>query len=258
MTAARLRRAAAPLVGLAVFFALWELLLKAFDVKPFVMPGPWRILRTLADDPGFFWREGIVTAREAGTGLGIGLALALAAAVPLARSRTLERATQPVTLLVQVIPLVCYAPAFVIWMKPGFRPIVAVSALVCFVPLLHNLVAGLRAADRDTVEVLRSVGASRREVLVQVEIPSALPHLFAGLRTGVALSLIGAVIAEWFALVPNGLGRQIQKGVAGASAPLVWGSAFALGAVGATSLLVLAVAERALLPGERSNGPGRA
>jgi ABC-type nitrate/sulfonate/bicarbonate transport system permease component len=110
-------------------------------------------------------------------------------------------------------------------------------------------VAGLRAADRDTIDLLRSVGASRRELLAHVEIPAALGHLFAGLRTGVALSLIGAVIGEWFALVSQGLGRQIQKGVAGASAPLVWASAFALGAIGAVSLLVLAALERVLLPG---------
>jgi ABC-type nitrate/sulfonate/bicarbonate transport system permease component len=252
MSAARIRHAIAPLAGLATFFALWQLLLVAFDVQPFVMPGPWRILRTLTEDPRFFWREGMVTAREAGTGLAIGLGLALVAAVPLARSRTLERATQPVTLLIQVIPLVCYAPAFVIWMRPGFRPIAAVAALVCFVPLLHNLVTGLRAADPDTMAVLRSVGASRRELLTQVELPSALPYLFAGLRTGVALSLIGAVIGEWFALVSHGLGRQIQKGMAGSSAPLVWGSAFALGAIGAVALLLLAAAERALLPATRS------
>ena len=247
------RRALAPFVGVAVFFGLWEALVRAFDVKPFVMPGPWRILRTIGDDPGFFWREGLVTAREAGTGLVLGLALALVAAVPMARSRTVERAAQPVALFIQVIPLVCYAPAFVIWIGTGFRPIVAVAALVCFVPLLHNLVAGLRATDADTRDVLRSAGASRTELLWLVEIPSALPHLFSGLRTGVALSLIGAVIAEWFALVSHGLGRQIQKGTATNSAPLVWGSAFALGAIGATSLLVIAAVERSTIRGRHES-----
>ena len=136
----RIRRATAPALGLVAFFGLWEALVRLFAVKPFVLPGPWRILRTLGADPGFFWREGLVTARTAAAGLAIGLLLALAAAVPMARSRSVERAVQPVALFIQVIPLVVYAPAFVIWMKPGLRPMVAVSALVCFVPLLYNLV----------------------------------------------------------------------------------------------------------------------
>ena len=246
-----MRRALAPFVGLVVFFALWQGLVALFDVQPFVMPGPWRIVRTLAHDPGFFWREGLVTAREAGAGLLVGLALALAAAVPMARSRTLERAVQPVALLIQVIPLVCYAPAFVIWVGVGFRPIVAVSALICFVPLLYNLVAGLRAADPDTRDLLRSAGASRREILRVVELPSALPHLFAGLRTAVGLALVGAVIGEWFALVAHGLGVWIRKAQNTGGATLVWGCAFALGAIGALSLAALAALERLLVPNRR-------
>lgn len=249
---ARIGRAVAPVAGIVIFFTLWELLLRIFDVKPFVMPGPLRIVRTLGQDPGFFWREGQVTAREAATGLALALVLSLAAAVPMARSRAVERGAQPVAMLVQVIPLVVYAPAFVIWLGPGFRPIATVAGLVCFVPLLYNLIAGLRAADRDAIDLLRSAGANRFEILRDVEIPSALPHLFAGLRTSVGLALIGAVISEWFALVSHGLGRQIQKGMATSSAPLIWACAFALALIGSVSLLLLAAAERVLVPGRRA------
>ena len=251
-TAARARLAVAPLAGLALFFGLWEGAVRAFAVKAFVMPAPSKIVRTIASEPGFFWHEGLVTAREAVSGLTMALALALLAAIPMARNRGVERGAQPVALLVQVIPLVCYAPAFVIWLGPGFRPIAAVSALVCFVPLLYNLTAGLRAADPDVRDLLRSAGAGRFEVLRHVEIPSALPHLFAGLRTSVGLALIGAVLGEWFALVSHGLGRQIQKGMAGGGAPLVWSCAFTLGAIGSVSLVALATAERLLLPGRRA------
>lgn len=250
--AARVRRAAAPAVGVVMFLAVWDLLIRAFDVEPFVMPGPWRIVRFLVDDPGFFWRQGLVTAKEAAAGLAIGLAMALVAAIPMARSRAVERAIQPVALLLQVIPLVCYAPAFVIWMGIGFKPIAAVSAVVCFVPLLYNLVAGLRAADPDARDLLRSAGASRGEILRHVEIPSAIPHLFAGLRTAVGLALVGAVIGEWFAVVPDGLGVWIRKAQgSGGGATLVWACAFALGAVGALSLAALSLLERVLLKGSR-------
>ena len=246
--AARARLAVAPLVGLTVFFGLWEGLVRGLGVKAFVMPPPSHIVRSLADRPGFFAREGIVTAREALAGLALAFVVALALAVPMARRKAVERAVQPVALFVQLIPLVCYAPAFVIWMRPGFRPIAAVSALFALLPLLYNLTAGLKAADPDTVDVLRSAGASSGEILRHVEIPAALPYLFAGLRTAVGLALIGAVLGEWFALRSHGLGRQIQKGIAGGGATLIWSSAFALAVVGGLALVLVTLGERALTP----------
>jgi len=246
----------APVVGVVVFFALWEGLVRLLDVKPFVMPAPSRVVRTLANSPGFYWREGRVTGGEAVTGLLVALVLALLLAIPMARSRLFERAVQPVTTLVQVVPLVCYAPAFVIWFKPGSKPIVAVTALISFIPLLYNLVAGLRASDRDARDVLRSVGASRGEILRTIEVPSALPHLFAGLRTAVGLSLIGAVLGEWFALRSHGIGLEIQKGAV-VGAPRVWAAAFTLGAMGAVALGVISMLER-LLVGQRAATSERA
>ena len=236
------------MVGVGVFFGLWEALIHLLDVKAFVMPAPSRIVRTIANSPAFYWREGTITGREALGGLAIALLLALALAIPMARSSLVERAVQPVTTLVQVIPLVCYAPAFVIWLHPGSKPILAVTALISFVPLLYNLVAGLRATDPDARDVLLSVGAGRFEVLRTLEIPSALPHLFAGLRTAVGLSLIGAVLGEWFALRSHGIGLEIQKGAV-VGAPRVWAAAFTLAAMGSVALVALGALERAVAGG---------
>ena len=247
----------APLVGIVVFFGAWEALVRLLDVKPFVMPAPSRIVRTIAKSPAFYWREGTITGREALGGLLIALVLALVLAVPMARSPLVERAVQPVTTLVQVIPLVCYAPAFVIWLRPGAKPILAVTALISFVPLLYNLVAGLRATDPDARDVLLSVGASRLEVLRTLEIPSALPQLFAGLRTAVGLSLIGAVLGEWFALRSHGIGLEIQKGAV-VGAPRVWAAAFTLAVMGSGALLALGAVERLVVGGRHRTSPGAA
>jgi NitT/TauT family transport system permease protein len=254
---ARVRLAVAPAAGLVVFFGLWELLVRAFGVQAFIMPPPSRAVRSLVQQPGFFAHEGAVTAWEAAVGLMLAFALALALAVPMARRRVVERAIQPVAVFVQLIPLVVYAPAFVIWMRPGFRPIVAVAALFALLPLVYNLTAGLKAADPDTVDVLRSAGASPGEILRKVEIPTALPYIFAGLRTAVGLALIGAVLCEWFALRSHGLGRQIQKGIASANATLIWSSAFALAAVGTIALLALVAAERLTTGGRATSGAPR-
>jgi NitT/TauT family transport system permease protein len=245
----RLTRLLAPIAGIAVFFGLWEGLLRLLSVKQFILPRPSHVVAKMLGDKAFFLREGLITAREALIGLIIALVLALALAVPMARSRTFERAVQPVATLIQVIPIVCYAPAFVIWLHPGNRPIIAVVALIALVPLLFSLVAGLRSADPAIVELLHSVGASRREVLRHVQIPSAIPALLAGLRIAVGLALVGAVLGEWFSLRSHGLGVQIQKAMnTQGGSTLIWASAFALGVIGGVALAALSLAER-LLPG---------
>ena len=234
----------APLVGISTFVGVWEAAVRLFRVRAFVLPGPVRILRELLNDRGFFFRQASVTFREALFGLSIAFALALAIAVPMSRRPFVERAIQPVATLIVVIPLVCYAPALVIWLGPGARPIVAVAAIVSFVPILFSAVAGLRSTDQNALDLLRSVGARPREVFWRLEFPSALPHVLAGLRSGVGLALIGAVLGEWFALVSEGLGVQIQRGAAQNAAPLVWASAFALGIIGAVALGAIGAIER--------------
>lgn len=247
----RLSRWVAPVLGITVFFGLWEGLLRLFRVKAFILPRPSHVIDNLIGNAPFFAREGLVTGREALAGLAISLVIALALAIPMVRWSAVDRAIQPVATLIQVVPIVCYAPAFVIWLHPGNRPIVAVVALIVLVPLLFSLVTGLRSVDPHAVELLRSVGASRRELLRFLQIPSALPSLLAGLRISVGLALVGAVLGEWFALRSHGLGVQIQKAMSiQGGSTLMWSSAFALGLIGGLALVALAGAER-LLPGRR-------
>ena len=248
---ARVSRWTAPLIGLVVFFGLWEGLLVLFRVRAFILPRPSRILSAIGSDPAFFAREAWMTGREAILGLAAALLLAFVLAVPMARWRSVERAVQPVATLIQVVPIVVYAPAFVIWLGFGRLPIVAVIMLIALVPLLFNLVAGFRTADPAALELLQSVGASRWEILRTLQAPSAVPSLFAGLRIAVGLSLVGAVLGEWFAGVTHGLGYQIQKGANQNSASLVWASAFSLGVLGGLALLAFSLLERRLPGGRR-------
>jgi NitT/TauT family transport system permease protein len=242
----------APVVGIVGFFGLWEALVRIFGIEPFKLPGPFRIVRDMAHSPGFFARQAAVTGREALLGLGLALVVAVIVAVPMARWRFAERAVQPVATLVQVIPLVCYAPAFVIWLGFGLRPIVAVTALIASVPILFNAVTGLRAADQPTREVLESAGATKREIFRHLELPTALPYLLAGLRVGVGLALVGAVLGEWSAFVTEGLGVEIRRGMANNSARLVWSCAFTLGLMGLIALVVLTLIERRVRRGTSS------
>ena len=142
-----LRSLVALVVGLAAFFALWELAIVVFDIPAFELPPPSRILEAIADDPSFYLRNAWVTGREATLGFALALLLALLAGTVMTYSRFLERAVQPVAVLIQVTPIIAYAPAFVIWLGAGIKPIIAITTLVCFVPFLFNAVAGLRSVD---------------------------------------------------------------------------------------------------------------
>jgi len=239
----------APVAGLIVFFGGWELLVRIFDVRPFVLPGPWRILRHIAEDPRFYLRNARPTVVEALAGFAIALVAGFAIGAAMAHSRFIERAVLPVAVLVQVTPIIAYAPAFVIWLSFGAKPIVAISSLVAVVPIALNTVTGLRSVDLLALEVLESAAASRREIFWKLRAPSAMPMVFAAARISVGLALVGAVIGEFFAGVSDGLGHAIRVAQ---NNPLrlldqMWGSIFVLGFIGAIATLAVTSLERWLV-----------
>jgi NitT/TauT family transport system permease protein len=237
-------RVLAPLAGVVTFLGLWELAVVAFDIKAFALPRPSRIVSDMVANPGFFLRNGWATAREAAIGLTVGAVAGAVIAVPMAHLRVVDRAVAPVATLVQVTPIIGYAPAIVLWLGPGLGPIVVITALVCFVPFLFGAASGLRSVDPDTLELLRSVDARWWEVLWRLRVPHAVPYLFAAARTAVGLSLIGAALGEWFALVDEGLGWAIKQGINFNAAPQVWGATFTMGALGLAGLGLVGLAER--------------
>jgi NitT/TauT family transport system permease protein len=237
----------AGVVGLVVFFGAWELLVRLFDVQRYVLLPPSTILDELAEHPGFYWEHTVVTAAAALLGYLVALAIALVWGAVMARLRLVEYATSPVAVLIQVTPIIAYAPSVVLWLGSGMQPIVFLTALICLVPLLFNVVAGLRAADPAALEVLASVDASGWEQLRRVRLPSALPYLLAATRTCVGLALIGAVLAEQFALVDRGLGQLIRRAFALSAFEQVWAAIFATALLGAVLIAVLTLVERRVL-----------
>ncbi len=237
----------APVVGVVTFFGLWQAFVVVFDVKKFVLPAPLDIVRHLADDPGFYVRNARSTLWAATAGFALAFVLALAGATVMAHSRFVERAVLPLAVLVQVTPIIAYAPAVVIWLGFGFKPILVLTSLVCFVPFLINGVSGLRSVDPNVLELARSVDASRREILVRLRLPSALPFLFSAARIAVGLALIGAVLGEFFAGVNQGLGYAVKVAQARNLTDQLWGSIFVLGLLGSVATLLISALERLTL-----------
>jgi NitT/TauT family transport system permease protein len=237
----------APIVGLVVFFGVWELLVRAFDVRSFVLLRPSTIFSELLHHPRFYWSNTLVTAKEALLGYLVALAVALLWGAIMARSRFLEQASTPVAVLIQVTPIVAYAPSAVLWLGRGLKPIVFITGLICLVPLLFGVTTGLRSADPAALDLMAVVDARSWEVVRRVRLPYALPYLFSATRTCVGLALIGAVLAEWYALVDRGLGRRIQEAIDFNQSRQLWASIYAVALLGGLAIVVLNVLERRLL-----------
>lgn len=124
-------------------------------------------------------------------------------------------------MLFQNVPKVALAPIFILWFGYGLTPKLLLVVVIAFFPVTVNMRAGLAAADQDLLLLMRSVGASRWQVLSKIQIPTSLPYLFAGLRIAITFSVIGAIVAE-FAGAQEGLGYLIQYGSTQLDTPLVF------------------------------------
>lgn len=237
----------APVLGVALFLLAWQLYVRVGGIKPFVLPAPSDILDHLFGDLSYYWSNAKTTLWEASLGFALAFAVSVIIAAVLAHSRLLERMTMPIVVLVQVTPLIAYAPAFVIWFGFGLKPIVIMTAIVCGVPFLVNGVTGMRSVDPSLLELARSVDASRWEIFVRLRLPSALPSLFVAGRVAVGLALLGAVLGEFFSGVNSGLGYTV-KVAQNHNLPLqLWASVYVLAALGATAIVLISALERLVL-----------
>jgi NitT/TauT family transport system permease protein len=195
-------------IGLLV---LWQVVVQAFDVSNILVPAPTAVVASLIDgfQDGTLITQSLVTLKEILIGFGIAVGSALVSAVLITQFRTVERVLFPLLILTQTIPKVAMAPLLIVWFGVGISSKVLTVALIAFFPLLINAILGFRSAAYEQVEMLRSFGASRMQVMRHLQIPSALPHIFAGLEVAVILSVTGAVVAE-FVGSSAGLGYLIQ------------------------------------------------
>ncbi len=196
-----MRAAAAPWLLVAAVLLAWEAACRGLHVAPYVLPPPTAVARAAGADPAGLARAALATLGQALAAL----ALAAAAAWPLAllagASRTAERALRPIAVTLQVTPVVAIAPLVVIWagLDHPERAVTALAAVVAFFPLFSGALTGLRSADPDLERVFDLYGARPLQRLFHLRLPAALPFALEGLKVGVGLSVIGAVVAEFVA-----------------------------------------------------------
>ena len=235
-----------PAVALTVVCVIWEVWTKASNTPVYIVPAPSVVLARLFGDLEYFIGHGLITLAEAAGGFLLGTAIALAGATLMAHSRLIERSLYPLAILVKVTPIVAVAPLFVIWFGFGSIPKVLIAALITFFPVLVNGVTGFRSVDPGALDFLRSIHASRRQVFTILRVPSATPYLFAAFRVAIPLSVIGAVVGEWFS-ADRGLGSVILVAHSNLDMPTLFSAILVLSALGIALTILTSVLERRAL-----------
>jgi ABC-type nitrate/sulfonate/bicarbonate transport system permease component len=186
----------------------WEAVVRGGLVDPLILPAPTSVAQALFDDRGVLAPDLLTTAEEAVLGLLVATLVGAAIAIAMHLWTPARKALYPLVVGSQALPIVVLAAPLILLLGFGLAPKVVIVALVCFFPVTVNLYDGLRAVSPEQRKLLRSLHATRRQTLTLLEAPAALPQAFTGLRVAAAVSVIGAVFAEWSGS-ENGLGHLV-------------------------------------------------
>ena len=197
----RLLRILVPVLMGIFVLVLWEGAVRAFGIREFLLPGPVRIAESLVDNFGSLMASLWVTLKITIAAFVLAAVTAIGMAILFSQSRIVEMALFPYAVVLQVTPVIAIAPLIIIWV--GFDRVqialLILAWIVAFFPILSNTTLGLRSADHNLRDLFRLYGASRWQVLTELQLPSALPYMLAGMKISGGLALIGAIVAEFAA-----------------------------------------------------------
>ncbi|MEQ8267622.1 MAG: ABC transporter permease [Parvibaculum sp.] len=248
---ARLLRILVPIaVGIA-FLGLWEVLVRVNEIQPFVLPAPSRIWESLVANFGSLMGSLWVTLRVTIAAFLLAAVGGVGLAILFSQNRRIEMALFPYAVVLQVTPVISIAPLILIWV--GYDNVefalLILAWLVAFFPILSNTTLGLRSADHNLRDLFRLYGASRWQILTELQLPSALPYMLAGMKISGGLALIGAVVAEFVAGsgAATGLAWRIVEAGNRLDIPRMFAALFLLSTLGICIFLGLTFVEQRIL-----------
>ncbi len=215
----------------------WQLIITLGGVPEYIAPSPAAVAQVYATQGSLLLTNFWPTLMEALSGFLCGNLAAILIAVVFVHSTRVERAFYPLVVVLHTIPIIAVAPILVLLFGNGYAPKIIIAALISFFPMLVNMVRGLRAVKPETMELMRILSATRREVFWNVRIQSSLPFLFAALKISSTTCVIGAIVGEWIGS-SFGLGALIIEATYNFRSPLLYATVF-VGAALAVSLFAL-------------------
>lgn len=228
---------------------LWEAIVVGFDIQRFLLPQPTRIARVFVEEFDVVTAAGWMTMRKAMAGFAIGATAGIGIALLTSRWPLAREGMMPFAIAVNSTPIIALAPIMNNWFPiTSIWPGAMVVALVVFFPVMINVVRGLSEVPAGSLELMESYGASPRQVLTRVRIPHSLPYLFSAFKVGTTLSIIAAVVSEYFGGSRSNLGVYISQQAALFRFAEAWAAILVASFSGIVFYLVIVLVERAVMP----------
>lgn len=240
-----------PALLLALTILAWQGVASIHSIDNLTLASPVETWHSLKVDRSLLFSQAGTTAVEVVVGLLISIVIGMGLAIAMHLLRPLRDAAYPLLLASQAIPVVVTAPLFVLAFGYGIGPKLAMVALVCFFPVVVNMVDGLRSVDPELIKLMRSLGASRMTRLWKAELPASLPFLFSGLRLAATVSVIGAVFGE-AAGADRGLGRLVLLANNQLQTPRVYAGIVLLTLMAVVLFAFVSLVERVAIPWRRA------
>ena len=232
---------------LAGVIAIWELYCRVADVNPQILPTPSRILAELFDFRELALEHTAQTVKETAVGFSAAIAFALVVAVVMDQIGWMRRALYPLLLASQTIPIIAIAPLVVLWFGFGLLPKALVIVLVTFFPVLVALLDGFASTEREAMNLLHTMGASRFQIFRYLRFPSALPFFFTGVRISASYAVVAAIFAEYVGAY-QGLGIWMQISKNAFRTDLVFAAILITSVLSITLFLLVTLAARLTIP----------
>jgi NitT/TauT family transport system permease protein len=241
----------APTAVLVMAIILWELTVYVWKPPVFLLPAPHQIWASFTGNAANLFAYGLNTFLEALGGFLVGCGLGLLVAIIVARFKLVSEVLVPVAVASNSIPIVAMAPIAIVWFGIGPESKVAIVAVMCFFPTMVSAVRGLTAASPDAVALMRSYAASDWQIFTKLRLPTALPFIFNAFKICTAVSMIGAIVAEFFGGAVNYLGVYIKTEASILRTSNAWAAILVACFFGLAFYLVVVLLERWLMPWHR-------
>jgi NitT/TauT family transport system permease protein len=250
MNGKNLGQAVYPLLGVIAILLLWQGYTRLTAISAIVLPSPLDILNASVRQFGLLVRETWPTLLESVLGFALAMLIGIQLAVCVANSRVLNLTLYPILVATQSVPKVAIAPIILVWFGLGMESKLAIAFLVSFFPVVIDTATGLRATPVGLLELARSLRASPLQIFLKVQMPAALPFVFAGAKVAITLAVIGAVIGEFVGSM-HGLGNLLLTANSQLDGPLAWAALVWLSVLGIVLFAGVSLTERLVMPWAR-------
>jgi NitT/TauT family transport system permease protein len=187
----------------------WQGFVYFWAIPDYLLPGPFAVIKTMFSEWPLIYPHVLITLYETGVGFILALIIAIPVSVAVVWWKPVEKTVLPLMVFLQTVPKVAIAPLFIIWFGFGYFPKILISLLLAYFPIVIEMITGLRDVEPEVLDLSKSMSAKPAQTFIKIRIPNSLPYMFAGLKLGAILALVGAVIGEFMGSM-KGLGFLVM------------------------------------------------